>query len=856
MSLGQNLRLEVILQAVDKLTGPLKKVLAGSKGAAREVKELRGRLKELDRGQKMLGEFKDVNRGLAVTRHQMAAAQERTRALKEQIAKTPAPTKQMTAALKAAQNESAALAMRHGKLAARQIKLRESLTAAGHSTTNLTAQQRALKAQAEQVSRSLATQTARLQALNRKQQQMHAARARYDKGMAMRGQLAGTGAGMVAAGAATGAAVAAPIKAYADAENAATQLRVAMMTKGAKVAPEFAQITALANELGNKLPGTTADFQNMMTMLIRQGMSAKSILGGLGQATAYLGVQLNMPVTAAAEFASKLQDATRTSERDMMGLMDVIQKTFYLGVDSDNMLQAFAKLSPAMDTLKIKGLEGAKALAPLIVMADQAGMAGEAAGNAYRKVFQMSLDKKKIAEANAALKGKGIALDFTNGKGEFGGMDRMFAQLSKLRGLNTQARLGVIKKIFGDDAETLQVVSLLIEKGASGYAEVQAKMSAQASLQERVNQQLGTLKNLWDAASGTFTNALVAFGEAIAPELKQLVDWINSASEAVGNWAKANPALAGGLMKTLAVVAVLLTVLGGLTLALASVLGPMMVVRYGFAMLGIKAGSALGALKLVSQAILWLGRAMLMNPIGLWVTAFVIAAAVIYRYWGPIKGFFSGAWAEIKAAFHGGIMGISALLVNWSPLGLFYKGIAAVLSWFGVKLPGQFSQFGSMMLQGLISGITNGLGAVKAAIVGAGGAVIGWFKEKLGIHSPSRVFAQLGGFTMAGLDQGLTAGQKGPLSTVIDFTKRVTAVGAGIALAAPAAAGIAIDSRPPIGASAPGSSGASGGNTYVFQIYAAPGMNEQQLAKLVQQKIEETERGKLARARGRLADRD
>ena len=49
---------------------------------------------------------------------------------------------------------------------------------------------------------------------------------------------------------------------------------------------------------------------------------------------------------------------------------------------------------------------------------------------------------------------------------------------------------------------------------------------------------------------------------------------------------------------------------------------------------------------------------------------------------------------------------------------------------------------------------------------------------------------------------------------------------------------------------------ASGGNTYVFQIYAAPGMNEQQLAKLVQQKIEETERGKLARARGRLADRD
>jgi hypothetical protein len=42
---------------------------------------------------------------------------------------------------------------------------------------------------------------------------------------------------------------------------------------------------------------------------------------------------------------------------------------------------------------------------------------------------------------------------------------------------------------------------------------------------------------------------------------------------------------------------------------------------------------------------------------------------------------------------------------------------------------------------------------VKGAITGAGEATIGWFKEKLGIHSPSRVFAELGGFTMAGLHQ-------------------------------------------------------------------------------------------------------
>jgi hypothetical protein len=53
-----------------------------------------------------------------------------------------------------------------------------------------------------------------------------------------------------------------------------------MMGPGGKVAPEFEKINRLAVALGDKLPGTTADFQNMMTMLRRQGMSAQVILGG------------------------------------------------------------------------------------------------------------------------------------------------------------------------------------------------------------------------------------------------------------------------------------------------------------------------------------------------------------------------------------------------------------------------------------------------------------------------------------------------------------------------------------------------------------------------------------------------
>lgn len=68
----------------------------------------------------------------------------------------------------------------------------------------------------------------------------------------------------------------------------------------------------------------------------------------------------------AAEFAAKMQDATRSTETDMMSLMDVIQKGFYAGVDPTNMLGAYKNLGAAMDTVKMKGIEGARAFAPFV----------------------------------------------------------------------------------------------------------------------------------------------------------------------------------------------------------------------------------------------------------------------------------------------------------------------------------------------------------------------------------------------------------------------------------------------------------------------------------------------------------
>jgi len=566
--------------------------------------------------------------------------------------------------------------------------------------------------------------------------------------------------------------------------------------------------------LGNRLPGTTADFQNMMTVLIRQGISEQAILGGLGESAALLGVQLKMPFDQAAEFAAKLQDATRTTEGDMLALMDTIQRAHYAGTDSGNMLNGFAKLAPALDTIRMKGLDAANAMAPLLVMADQSGMDGSAAGNALRKVLQKNMDTGKIAEVMAGLKkatGAKLSLNFTDGKGEFGGLEKMFAEMAKLKNLTTETRLQVLKDLYGDDAEVMQVVSLLINKGQAGYNETLAKMQAQANLQDRVNKQLGTLRNLWDAASGTFTNALVAFGETISPELKAVTEWIGRIAEATQKWAKENPALSGGLMKIVAGGALLFTALGGIALAASALIGP-------FAMAKLAIGVMGGAgLKMIALSV----------PLLAAIGGIAWAAFKIYENWDGIAAWFRQQWETVTS---------------------FMSGLAV-----------RFEQIGLDVMLGLSRGIRNAAGAVKDAVFSTAENVTNWFKSKLGINSPSRVFAELGGFTMAGLVQGLGKGETGALKAIGEFSRRFATTaalgmaGAGIATAAPMPT--AAD-RPLMTSSPRTLSDPSASFHYTINIDARGGGDEKAIRRVVQSELERQRNYLAARRRARLGNVD
>lgn len=878
--MANDLRLRVLLDAIDQATAPLKQIDKASLEAGRQLKAARDRLKELNAQQKDVSAWRAQLTQTQETSQALEAARAKVRAIAQEMAATGAPTKAMASNMRTAVREAQRLKTEHQQQAEKLQQLRGKLYSAGISTRDLGSHERKLREQITSTNEAISAQSRRMEELASRQAKLAKARAALERTQGLAAKMAGTGA----AGLATGYAAAQPVKAvlgaFAPNEDSATQLKVSMMDSNGKVAEDFKKISDLATSLGDRLPGTTADFQNMMTMLRRQGLSAKSILGGTGEAAAYLGVQLKMPVEEAAEFAAKMQDATSTTEKDMMALMDVIQRGFYAGVDPGNMMQGFSKIAPVMDVIKKTGIEAVNELGPLLVMMDQASMEGGAAGNAFRKIFQAGLKKDKVDGANKLLAKQNIKLSFTNEDGNFAGLENLYKQIDKLKVLNDEDRTAAINKLFGDDAETMTVLNKMMEKGLAGYQEVQQKLKDQADLRTRVNEQLNTLSNVMEAAEGSFTNAMAEFGAAVAPELKELITTLGEIAASVGAWARENPALAGGLVKVVAAVAVLAAGFGGLAITMASLLGPFAMVRYGMALFGVKSsgmfsvvgrlvavmkGGLLTAIRAVSIA-LW---GLAANPVALAIAAVVAALAgaayLIYQNWDQVKAYFANAWTEIRAGFGAGIGGILTVLANFSPIGLIYQAFAAVLNYLGVDMPSRFTEFGNMIVNGLVNGLMSGLGQIKDAVSALGDSTIGWFKEKLGIHSPSRVFAELGGFTTEGLAMGLDDGAKAPLEAVNRMGQQLTNAGT-FALkgtlpefngGGPLAAGgtpITMDDRAPLGA-APAASYDSH-DTYEINIHPTPGMDALAIGRAVRAELARINSEKAARLRSRLTDQE
>lgn len=141
------------------------------------------------------------------------------------------------------------------------------------------------------------------------------------------------------------------------------------------------------------------------------------------------------------------------------------------------------------------------------------------------------------------------------------------------------------------------------------------------------------------------------------------------------------------------------------------------------------------------------------NPIGIVITAVAALVAAIVALWNTNEDFRNAiisAWGKIKDTISSAVNAISAFFTEKIP-----NAIQSVISWF-TSIPNKFKDIGSNIVRGLWDGIKSMITWIKDKISGFVGGIVSSVKGLLGIHSPSKVFAGIGGFMAKGLGEGFS----------------------------------------------------------------------------------------------------
>lgn len=822
--MDRNLRIRMLLEAGDKVSRPLRDIASGSGRAARSLQETRDQLAKLNRAQADLASFRTLKNDLRGTEQQLAAARTRVAELARQMQAAENPTRKLARDFDAAKRAAAALKSQHESETAELQRLRDRMREAGLGAGGLVQHERNLRQAIARTNDQLEEQSRRLQQSSDRARRMGAARERF-------GALQGTAAGMAASGFSaieTGRAIGTPL---VGAVVAAQQFESGMTD----IAQKADLTRAQAEKMGEGLL-VAARAANQLPENLQQGVD---VLSGFGLNPAKA-AQMMAPIgRAATAYKAEIADLAASSFANLDNLkvpieqtgraIDIMAQAGKAGAfEMKDMAQYFPTLTAGYQALGQKGVGAVADLSAALQIARKgAGDAASAATNVQNVLQKIS------SPATVRAFGK-MGVDLPKA------LKKLYAEgktpLEAIAELTNKTLKGDMSKLGNlfEDAQVQQGLRPLIAN-LEEYRRIRAEALAAGGttdkdFAERMKDSAEQTKRL--QVSGTAL--AITLGAALLPTVNAVLERANAFTDRVTKWTEANPGLARSLAVGAAAFAALFLVLGGGAILIAGLVAPFAALAATASLVGI------GMLPLIG----------IVGGVVLGVVALVAAGYAIYSNWGAIGAWFSGLWEGIKSATWSAIQFVGRILLNFTPQGLLVQGFMALLAWMRGPLGQQMITAGGDIVRGIITGIVGMLGRLKDTIVGAASAAASWFKSKLGIHSPSRVFASFGGFMMQGLDQGLARDQDRPVDRIDVLTSRLAnAVATGTAALA-----IGAGSAAPAAARPSAAPAGLGPITIVIQQQA--GQSERDLARAVRAELEKlTREGAGAGRRTSMADR-
>ena len=662
--MSNNLKLEVLLKAVDQATRPFKAIQTASKSLSGDIRTTQQSLRDLNGQASKIDGFRKTSAQLAVTGQSLEKAKQEAEALAVQFKNTERPTAAQARVLESAKRAADGLQTKYNSLTQSVKRQQAELGKAGINTRNLTNDENRLKNNISETTAQLNRQREALARVSAQQAKLSAVKSRYESGQKLAAgarNVGVAGVGMATAGVVAGGAV---LKPGFDFSLKNSELQAVLGLD--KESPEMKALKGQARTLGDNTAASADDAAAAQIIVAKSGADKDGILA---QTPAILNMSLANKETM--EDNAKLLIGTKSAfglaDDKATHIADVISMTM-------NKSQAtFAGLSDSLTYVapvaKNAGVSLEETAAMIGALHDN-NITGSMAGTGSRAV--LSRLQAPTGKAYDAIKELGVKTMDNKGNTRpiFSILKEMQASFEK-NNLGTGQRSEYMKAIFGEEASSS--ASVLMAAAASGKLDNLTRLikSSDGKTEELV-------KVMQDNLGGDFKEFQSAY-EAVGTDLydqqeeslRKLTQTATKYVLQLDGWIQKNK----GLAQTIGLIAGgalgLIAVIGGIGLIAWPVIAGINAIIAAAGLLGAVFTTISGGVVAAIGAITW--------PVVAVAAAVVAGALLIRKYWEPVSAFFGGVIEGLMSAF--------------APVGEMFAPLAPIFDGLGEKLRGVWQWF-------------------------------------------------------------------------------------------------------------------------------------------------------------------
>lgn len=655
--MSNNVRIEVLLNAVDRASRPLKAIQNASKSLSGDIRTSQKSLRELNAQASRIDGFRKASGQLAVTGHALDKAKQEAEALATQFKNTERPTRAQAQVLESAKRAAEGLQTKYNSLTESIKRQQRELGAVGINTRNLANDERGLKSRISETTAQLDRQREALAKVSAQQAKLSRVKERYQAGKSLAGNAAAAGAagvGVATAGTMAGVKLLMPGYEFAQ-KNSELQAVLGVD----KQSPEMQALRKQARQLGDNTAASADDAAGAQIIIAKGGGDAEAI-AAMTPVTLNLSLANRKTMEENAQLLMGTKAAFQLSNDAAAHIGDVLSTTMNkTTADFQGLSDSLSYLAPVAKNAGVS-LEQAAAITGTLHDNNIRGSMAGTGGAAVITRLQAPTGK-----AYDALKELGVKTADSKGNTRplFTILKEMQASF-KRNNLGTSQKAEYVKTIFGEEA--MKSASVLMAAAESGKLD---NLTAAFKASDGKTEEL--VKVMQDNLGGDFKEFQSAY-EAVGTDLfdqqegslRKLAQTATQYVLRLDGWIQKNKGLATTIGVVVGGALALIGVMGGIGLiawpvvmGINAIIAAAGVLGVVFSTVGGAIVTAIGAISLPMLA----------------VAGVVVAVALLIRKcWEPISAILSGVVEGMKAAF--------------APVGAMFTPLAPVFDAIAEKL--------------------------------------------------------------------------------------------------------------------------------------------------------------------------